>query len=119
MAEEGTSPLPCGEGPAHVAAARRMAALACAAAAACAATMACRRATDAAACHGRRLKPVGFRRWRLAGMAAGGAMMVVARVPLTSFYRGLETFNGLATPFGGLIASSCGWVVWQPSTGVC
>ena len=65
------------------------------------------------------LKPVGFRRWRLARMAAGGAMMVVARVPLTSFYRGLETFNGLATPFGGLIASSCGRVAWQPSTGVC
>ena len=81
-----------------MAAARRMAAVACAAAAACAATMACRRATDAAACHGRRLKPVGFRRWRLARMAAGGAMMVVARVPITSFYRGLETFNGLATP---------------------
>ena len=113
MAEEGTSPLPCGEGPAHVAAARRMAAVACAAA------MACRRATDAAACHSRHLKPVGFRRWRLARMAAGGAMMVVARVPITSFYRGLETFNGLATPFGGLIASSCGRVVWQPSTGVC
>ena len=35
MAEEGTSPLPCGEGPAYVAAARRMAAVACAAAMAC------------------------------------------------------------------------------------
>ena len=31
-------------------------------------------------------------------MAAGGAMMVVAREPITSLYRGLETFNGLATP---------------------
>ena len=43
-------------------------------------------------------------------MAAGGAMMVVATEPIASFYSGLETFNGLGTPFGGLIASSCGWV---------
>ena len=79
------------------------------------------------------LKPVGFRRSRLARMAAGGAMMVVARGPVTSFSSGLETFNGLATTFGGLTASSCGWVtlawsgnpplrfvnpavVWGPST---
>ena len=108
-----------------MAAARRTAAAACAAAVAraaavaCAAAMACRRATDAVACHSRHLKPVGFRGWRLARMAAGGAMMVVAREPITSFYRGLETFDGLATPFGGLIASSCGGVVWQPSTGAC
>ena len=68
------------------------------AAVACAAAMACRRATDAVACHSRHLKPVVFRRWRLARMAAGGAVMVVARVPPTSFYRGLETFYGLATP---------------------
>ena len=102
-----------------MAAARCMAAVVCAAAVACAAAMACRRATDAVACHSRHLKPVGFRRWRLARMAAGGAMMVVAREPITSFYRGLETFDGLATPFGGLIASSCGRVVWQPSTEVC
>ena len=91
-----------------------------------------RRATDAAACHSRhgmpppmprhflvQLKPVGFRRSRLARMAAGGAMMAVAREPIASFYGGLETFNGLAIPFGGLIASSCGWVVWQPSTEAC
>ena len=113
-----------------MAAARCMAAVVCAAAVACAAAMACRRATDAVACHSRHLKPVGFRGWRLARMAAVGAMMVVARVP---FYRGLETSYGLATPFGGLIASSCGWVtlvrsgnpplrfvnpavVWGPST---
>ena len=64
------------------------------------------------------LKPVGFRRSRLARMAAGGAMMVVATEPIASFYSGLETFNGLGTPFGGLIAS-CGWVVWQPSTEAC
>ena len=78
-----------------MAAAGRMAAVACAAAAACAAAMACRRATGAPACHSRHLKPVGFRGWRLARMAAVGAMMVVARVPS---YRGLETFYGLATP---------------------
>ena len=65
------------------------------------------------------LTPVGFRGSRLARMAAGGAMMAVAREPLASFYGGLETFNGLAIPFGGLIASSCGWVVWQPSTEAC
>ena len=99
-----------------------------------------RRATDAAACHSRhgmpppmpqyflvQLTPVGFRGSRLARMAAGGAMMAVAREPIASFYSGLGTlYCGLATLYCGLATLFCGlmtrlWsadpaAVWWPST---